>query len=74
VAREFNVLALVKGAEHYVFVYDDRSADALVAALRDLAAEPGVSFTWFDAAVLTEKAREQCRACPPSEARPRSRI
>lgn len=72
--REFNVLALVKGAERYVFVYDDDSRAALIDALRDLAANPEVGFSWFDAAVLTEKAREQaCVPALPSRS-PRSRI
>ena len=67
--REFNVLALIKGRERYVFVYDDVSRDALLDAFRDLAADPAMSFSWFDAAVLTDKAREQARAAeegPPS--------
>jgi hypothetical protein len=62
VRREVNVLALVKGAERYVFVYDDASRDALIDVLRDHAADPSLNFSWFDAAVLTEKAREQARA------------
>jgi hypothetical protein len=57
--QEFNVLALVKGSEHYIFVYDDDSRQPLVDALRDNAADPRLSFNWFDAAVLTQKAREQ---------------
>ena len=32
--REFNVLALIKGQERYVFVYDDASCDALLDAFR----------------------------------------
>lgn len=59
--REFNVLALIKGTERYVFVYDDDSRPSLIDALRDLAADPQSSFSWFDAAVLTDKAREQAR-------------
>jgi len=57
--QEFNVLALVKGTEHYVFVYDDDSRQTLIDALRDQAADPALSFNWFDAAVLSQKAREQ---------------
>ena len=59
--REFNVLALVKGSERYVFVYDDDSRPALIDAFRDQAADPHLSFSWFDAAVMTDKAREQAR-------------
>ena len=72
--QEFNVLALVKGQEHYIFVYDDESRQPLVDAFRDQAADPRLSFSWFDAAVLTEKAREQAAAAPPPAelpARPR---
>ena len=72
VTREFNVLALIKGNERYIFVYDDDSRRPLIDAFRDQAADPRLSLTWFDAAVLTEKAREQERAqgaTPPSRAR-----
>lgn len=58
-ANELNVLALVKGAEHYIFVYDDEGRSDLIDNFRDLAADPGVNLSWFDAMVLTTKAREQ---------------
>jgi hypothetical protein len=66
VPREFNILALIKGHERYVFVYDDASRDLLIDTFRDQAADPRLSFTWFDAAVMTEKAREQARAATAS--------
>ncbi len=72
-AREFNVLALIKGVEQYIFVYDDDSRGALVNAFRDQAADPRLSLTWFDAAVLTEKAREQARAAEEPVKEPASR-
>ena len=64
--QEFNVLALVKGQEHYVFVYDDDIRQSLIDALRDQAADPRLSFNWFDAAVLSQKAREQATAPVPA--------
>ena len=70
--REYNVLALIKGTERYVFVYDDEAHEGLIDALRDQAADPLLSFSWFDAAVLTDKAREQAQAAaalPPSRVR-----
>jgi len=60
--QELNILALVKGQEHYIFVYDDDSRDGLIDAFRDQAADPRMSFNWYDAAVLTEKAREQAKS------------
>lgn len=70
--REFNILALVKGQERYVYVYDDESRAQLINAFRDHASDPQLNFTWFDAAVLTEKAKEQARET--QAAGPHSRI
>jgi hypothetical protein len=69
--RELNVLALLKGNERYVFIYDDKSRPALIDTFRDQAAEPRLSFNWFDAAVLTDRAREQAQQS--REALPQSR-
>jgi hypothetical protein len=59
VEPELNVLALFKGQERYIFVFDDSSRDTLIDAFRDQAADPQLSLNWFDAAILTQKAREQ---------------
>lgn len=72
--RELNVLALIKGVERYVYVYDDASQPALIDAFRDQAADPLLSFSWFDAAVLTEKARAQAAQQTQALAPHRSRI
>jgi hypothetical protein len=74
VPHEFNVLALIKGEERYVYIYDDASRPGLVDSFRDQAADPELSFTWFDATVLTEKAREQAVAATHPRTPSRSRI
>jgi hypothetical protein len=74
VRREFNVLALIKGKERYVFVYDEESATSLIDAFRDTAADPGLSFSWFDASVLTQKAREQAVSLRPEMRPSRTRL
>lgn len=68
--QEFNVLALVKGVERYVYVYDDASRKSLLACLQAQAADPALSLNWFDAAVLTRKARAQA-AGQPEATKPR---
>jgi hypothetical protein len=65
--REYNVLALIKGGERYVFVYDDDSRFALIDAFRDQAADPRLSFNWFDAGVLTNKVRDQAEQAAEGE-------
>jgi hypothetical protein len=66
--HEFNVLALIKGHEQYIFVYDEESRPGLLDTFRDQAADPHLSLTWFDAVVLTKKAREQELAAPSESA------
>ena len=56
---DLNVLALIKGVEHYIFVYDEASRPQVIEDFRDMAADPDLNLSWFDAMVLTKKAREQ---------------
>ena len=72
--REVNVLALLKGKERYVFIYDDSSVETLIDTLRDQAANPQLSLSWFDVAVLTQKTREQSHVKHPAETESHSRI
>lgn len=72
--RELNVLALIKGHERYVFVYDDNARQELIDVFRQFASDPQLSFNWFDAAVLTDKARQQATQTVPSNPRPPSRL
>jgi hypothetical protein len=69
--RELNVLALIKGNERYIFVYDEDSRGELLETLREHAADPQLAFNWFDAAVLAEKARQQACAEPTGSSRSR---
>ncbi len=55
--EDVNVVALVKGSERYVFLYDDLSRDEMLKALGRFADEDELSFTWYDAAVLSQKVR-----------------
>ena len=57
--HELNVLALIKGQERYVYVYDDESRACLLRTFHAQAANPHLSLSWFDAAVLAQKAKEQ---------------
>ena len=56
---EVNVLALVKGTERYVFLYDNESRAETLRMLGRHASNPELSFTWHDAALLSHKVREK---------------
>lgn len=56
-SRDINVIALVKGGERYVFLYDDESRAEALKTLGRYAANPDLSFSWYDAAVLGQKVR-----------------
>lgn len=55
--KELNILALVKGAERYVFVYGDEDKQETLRTIGRFASNPELSFTWYDAAVLSGKIR-----------------
>ena len=60
-SEDINVLALIKGAERYVFLYDDSSRAETLRVLGRYASNPELSFTWYDAAVLSQKIRQESR-------------
>jgi len=60
--REINVLALVKGEERYIFLYDDQHRVETLRTLGRYAADPQLSFSWYDAAVMSKKIREMANA------------
>ena len=55
--KSVNVLALVKDGERYVFLYDEESVSTLLQTLGRYAADPELNFSWYDAAVLSQKVR-----------------
>jgi hypothetical protein len=64
VSQDINVLALVKGSERYVFLYDDDSRAETLRTLGRYASNPELSFTWYDAAVLSQKVRQESQHQP----------
>lgn len=60
--KDLNVLALVKGSERFVFLYDDDNRADVLRALGRYASNPELNFTWYDAAVLSQKVRQQTPA------------
>lgn len=58
VSRDINVLALIKGEERYIFLYDEKNKAETLRILGRYASNPELSFTWYDAAVLSQKIRQ----------------
>lgn len=56
--KEINVLALVKGEEKFIFLFDDANRDQTLRQLARYAADPELEFSWYDAAMLSRKIRE----------------
>jgi hypothetical protein len=54
-SRQVNVVALVKNNERYLFLFDDESRDQVLQTMGRFAANDDLSFSWYDAAVLTQK-------------------
>ena len=68
---EINVLALVKGQERYVFLYDDAHKSDALRTLGRFASNADLSFSWYDAAVLSQKIRSAGKT-PKSRRLPQS--
>lgn len=66
-SQDINVLAMVKGSERYVFLYDDASRAETLRTLGRFASNPDLSFTWYDAAVLSQKIRQETAAKKETE-------
>lgn len=68
-----NVIALVKKDERYVFLYDETSADALLRQFGRYASDESLSFSWYDAAVLSQRIRRlRGESADPADVLPRA--
>lgn len=66
---DVNVLALVKGQERYIFLYGDSQQAEVLRALGRHASNPELSFSWYDAAVLSRKVRSEAANRPVARVR-----
>jgi hypothetical protein len=71
VTQDINVLALVKGEERYIFLFDDAHKSDALRTLGRFASNPDLSFTWYDAAVLSQRLRQSSEAETAGESKPR---
>ncbi len=65
-AGDINVIAIVKGEERYVFLFDDDSRAETLRTLGRYASDSELSFSWYDAAVLSQKVRKTKSSQVPS--------
>ena len=70
-ADDINVLALVKGKERYIFLYDDGNRSKALRVLGRYASKTDLSFSWYDAAVLSQKIRRQHQENAATGTKPR---
>jgi hypothetical protein len=62
VSQDINVVALVKGEERYIFLFNDSQKSETLRTLGRYASDPRLSFSWYDAAVLSQKVRSASKA------------
>ena len=67
-SQDTNMLALVKGSERYIFLYTEANRADTLRTLGRFASNPELSFSWYDAAVLSQKIRqESLKATQPQQ-------
>ncbi|MDO5310091.1 MAG: hypothetical protein Q4G03_11460 [Planctomycetia bacterium] len=59
--QEVNVLALVKGKERYVFLYNEQNRETALETFGRFASDSQLSFSWYDAAALIQKVQREKR-------------
>ena len=64
-AGEIKMLSLVKGRHQFCFRYEVGDEARVLESLVEMVNRRDLPFDWFDAAVLTQKAREQIAAAAP---------
>ena len=68
VSQDINVVALVKGEERYIFLFNDSQKGETLRTLGRYASDSKLSFSWYDAAVLSQKVRNATKGktvdCP----------
>lgn len=73
VSQDINVVALVKGEERYIFLFNDSQKGETLRTLGRYASDSSLSFSWYDAAVLSQKVRKSSKAastdCPLEQRR-----
>ncbi|MBL8855076.1 MAG: hypothetical protein JNK57_14010 [Planctomycetaceae bacterium] len=57
-SKDVNVLALVKGEERFIFLYTDNNKSETLRTLGRFASDPEINFSWYDAAVLSQRLRQ----------------
>lgn len=58
-----NILAIVKGEEQYIFLFDDDHRADCLRTLGRFASDPDLSFGWYEAAVLSNRIRNIDAGC-----------
>jgi len=58
-ADDLNILALVKGSERYVFIYDGHHREETLRTLGRFADNNALSFNWYDVDVLSQQIRQE---------------
>ena len=67
-SNDINILALAKGEERYIFLYNDQSRNEALRTLGRYASNPELSFSWYDAAVMSQKVRRSNKSQSFSDA------
>jgi hypothetical protein len=54
---DVHIIGTIKGKERYVILFDDRHRSEALRTIGRWASDPELSFTWYDAAMASQKIR-----------------
>jgi len=59
---EIIVVALIKGEERFVFLFPEENRSEAIRAVGTMATNEDINFSWYDAAVLSQKINSACKS------------
>jgi len=59
---EINVIGLEKGEERFVFLFPKEKRAEAIKAVGTMATNEEINFSWYDAAVISQKINAMCKS------------
>ena len=72
--QDTKAIALIKGEERYIFLYNEDKHQEVLRLFGRYASDPNLSFSWYDAAVLGQKVRQESLQKTREKQRPASSL
>ena len=68
-SKDINIVALAKQNQQYIFLFKDKNEGKALQQLGKFACNPQLNFSWYDAAICSQKIRNSKQKLPVNSPR-----